>query len=137
MQAQLQQVLGSPDLLLGALRSPAHDELRPRIDALVSVLLGYVDHVVDVSSAKVLGSAGALAEALRRRRLEMASEDRFVERLLGLELGRENVDRGHEFVAGVLERGGDLQRLWAAPETLPTPNEVQAPGLWLARLEFS
>ena len=113
MQAQLQDMLGSPDLLLGALRSPAHDELRPRIDALVSVLLGYVDHVVDVASAKVLGSAGALAEALRRRRLEMASEDRFVERLLGLELGRENVERGHAFVAGVLDRGGDLQRLWA------------------------
>jgi uncharacterized protein (DUF2342 family) len=38
----------------------------------------------------------------------------------------------------VVERGGDdaLARLWSEPRTLPTPAEVDAPGLWLARIDL-
>jgi uncharacterized protein (DUF2342 family) len=60
----------------------------------------------------------------------------FVERLLGLTLTQAAVERGHAFVAGVLERDGDLGRLWQAPDLLPTPAEVDAPGLWLARIDL-
>ena len=40
---------------------------------------------------------------------------------------------------GVIERAGDdgLGRLWSSVEHLPTPNEVDAPGLWLARIEYN
>ena len=64
--------------------------------------------------------------------------DRFVERLLGLELAQATYDRGAAFVAGVLERAGDdgLRRLWTDPDHLPTPAEVDAPGLWLARIDL-
>ena len=36
------------------------------------------------------------------------------------------------------ERAGDdgLRQLFTSARALPTPNEVDAPGLWLARLEF-
>ena len=39
---------------------------------------------------------------------------------------------------GVVERAGDeaLARLWVSPRELPTPAEVDAPGLWLARIEL-
>jgi uncharacterized protein (DUF2342 family) len=48
------------------------------------------------------------------------------------------VARGRSFVGGVVERAGanGLARLWESPTTLPTPAEVDAPGLWLARLEY-
>jgi uncharacterized protein (DUF2342 family) len=38
----------------------------------------------------------------------------------------------------VVERAGTsgLERLWSSAEVLPTPNEVGAPGLWLARIEL-
>ena len=41
-------------------------------------------------------------------------------------------------VQGVLERSGelDLARLWVDEEHLPTPAEVEAPGLWLARINL-
>jgi len=47
------------------------------------------------------------------------------------------VDRGVAFVEGVIEREGEagLARLWTSARALPTPAEVDAPGLWLARLE--
>ena len=55
-----------------------------------------------------------------------------------LELTQATYDRGGAFVAGVLERsGGDgLRRLWSSDAHLPTPAEVDAPGLWLARIDL-
>jgi uncharacterized protein (DUF2342 family) len=70
--------------------------------------------------------------------VEASDGDRFVERLLGLQLGQAQYDRGAAFVRGVVERAGDeaLARLWVSPRELPTPAEVDAPGLWLARIEL-
>ena len=45
-------------------------------------------------------------------------------------------DRGSAFVDGIVERAGEpaLEQLWADPTSLPTPAELDAPGLWLARV---
>ncbi|HEX4867410.1 MAG TPA: zinc-dependent metalloprotease [Acidimicrobiales bacterium] len=134
----LQELMGSPEVILGAITSPEQEALRPQMDALVAVVVGVVDHVLDTVGAKLIGSYGMLTEALRRRRVEAAESDRFVERLFGLELTQATYDRGSRFVEGVIERAGDdgLRRLWADEANLPTPNEVDAPGLWLARLDL-
>jgi putative hydrolase len=134
---ELQQLFGDPEVLLGAVRSPEQERLRPRLDALVAVIVGFVDHTVDRAATGLTASGGQIAEAVRRRRLEAGSEDVFLERLLGLSLTRAQVERGRAFVAGVIEREGDegLSRLWGSARALPTPAEVDAPGLWLARLE--
>ena len=136
--ANLQEVMGSPDVILGAITSPEQDALRPQLEALVAVVEGVVDHVVDVVGAELIADYPMLTEALRRRRVEAAAADRFVERLFGLELTQRTYDRGAAFVAGVLERAGDdgLKRLWEGEEMLPTPAEVDAPGLWLARIDL-
>ena len=62
----------------------------------------------------------------------------FVERLLGLHLTRQQVERGRAFITGVIERGGTaaINQLLDVPGALPTPAEMDAPGLWLARLEI-
>jgi putative hydrolase len=136
--ANLQEVLGSPDVVLGAITSTEQDELRPRLEALVAVVVGVVDHVLDEVGSKLIPSYVMLTEALRRRRVEAAEHDRFVERLFGLELGQDTYARGAQFVAGVIERAGEegLRRLWVEAANLPTPAEVDAPGLWLARLDL-
>ncbi|HJR26847.1 MAG TPA: zinc-dependent metalloprotease [Acidimicrobiales bacterium] len=136
--AGLQEAIGSPDLILGAITSPEQDALRPRLEALVAVVVGVVDHVLDVVGGKLISTYPMLTEALRRRRVEAGEADRFVERLFGLELGQATYDRGTTFVQGVLERAGDdgLRRLWAEAANLPTPAEVDAPGLWLARIDL-
>lgn len=134
--AALQQLLSDPTLLLGAVRSAEQDALAPELDAMVAALIGYVDRCVDTVAAAVVPSASAVGEAVRRRRIESGPHDRFVEQLLGLRLTRDQVSRGSAFVNGVIERAGNdgLARLFEAPGSLPTPSEVDAPGLWLARL---
>ncbi|MGK2949987.1 MAG: zinc-dependent metalloprotease [Acidimicrobiales bacterium] len=136
--AELQQLFGSPEMILGAITSPEQDVLRPQLEALVAVVVGVVDHVLDIVSAKLIPSHSMLSEALRRHRVESDQADRFVERLFGLELTQATYDRGSAFVDGVLERAGEegLRRLWVDDASLPTPPEVDAPGLWLARLDL-
>jgi putative hydrolase len=136
--AGLQEAIGSPDRILGAITSAEQDALRPRLEALVATVVGVVDHVLDAVGGKLIGTYPMLTEALRRRRVEAGEADRFVERLFGLELGQATYDRGSAFVAGVLERAGEegLRRLWSDAAHLPTPAEVDAPGLWLARIGF-
>ncbi|MGQ0830978.1 MAG: zinc-dependent metalloprotease [Microthrixaceae bacterium] len=136
--AGLQEVIGSPDVILGAITSADQALLRPQLDAIVGVVEGVVDHVLDLVGGKLISDYSMLTEALRRRRVEAAEADRFVERLFGLELSQATYDRGSAFVDGVLERAGEegLRRLWVDASHLPTPAEVDAPGLWLARIDL-
>lgn len=136
--SSLPEALADPEVLLGAMRSPAQQQLLPELEALVAVLIGYVDHVMDQVGAPLLASSGMLTEALRRQRVEAGPGDRLVEKLFGLELSTQQVERGRAFVDGVVERAGDdgLRRLFEGEQLLPTPNEVDAPGLWLARIDL-
>jgi putative hydrolase len=136
--ASLQRALGEPGALLGAIQSDEQRALLPRLEAIVAVVVGVVDHVMDEVGGKLIASYGMLTEALRRRRVQTAEADRFVERLLGLELTQSVYDRGSAFVEGVIERAGPdgLARLWESDKMLPSPPEVDAPGLWLARIDL-
>lgn len=136
--AGLQKVLGNPETLLGAMRSPGQQETLTRIETLTAVISGYVDHIMDTTGRGLIGSYGQITEALRRRRVEATDGDRFAARLLGLELGRGQYERGATFIRGVVERAGDegLARLWLTERELPTTAEVDAPGLWLARIDI-
>jgi uncharacterized protein (DUF2342 family) len=136
--AALQQALGDPEVLLGAVTSPAQQSLRPRLDALVAVVVGYTDWIVDAVAVRIVGgNALRIAEAVRRRRVETSANDTFVEQLLGIRLGEDQVARGKAFVQGVVDRAGEsgLAPLLSRSDALPTVSEVGAPGLWLARLE--
>jgi uncharacterized protein (DUF2342 family) len=95
-----------------------------------------VDWVLDTIGARLIPDYGRVTEALRRRRVEAGPASRFVERLFGLELSQATFDRGGAFVDGVIARTGTdtLAQLWRDPEWLPTPAELDAPGLWLARV---
>jgi putative hydrolase len=136
--ASLQKLMGEPGALLGAIQSDEQRALLPKLEATVAVVVGVVDHVMDEVGAKLISSYGMLTEALRRRRVETSEADRFVERLLGLELSQRTYDRGSAFVDGVVERAGaeGLARLWEGERLLPSPPEVEAPGLWLARIDL-
>ena len=136
--AMMQKMLTDPTIILGAVRSPEQERQAPVLDAMIASIIGYIDHSVDAISAQLLGGGDQIAEAARRRRVESAPHDTFVEQLLGLKLTRAQVERGHAFATGVTERAGHdgLVQLFSRAGNLPTPNELDAPGLWLARIEL-
>ena len=138
LQAKLQNALSDPENLLGAVRSDAQSALIPDLNALLCVVVGYVDYVVEKVSRQLLESYESLNEVAKRRRFSASPGDRFVEKLLGVEVTPELLTRGTEFISGVIDRAGEsaLSRLWTESDALPTPNELDAPGLWLARIDL-
>lgn len=136
--AMMQKLLGDPTLLLGNERSAIQQALAPKLDAIICVIICYVDHVVDTVANRILGNGAQISEAFRRRRVESSSQDQYVEQLFGIYLTDDQVDRGEKFIAGVIERAGEtgLTRLWTRDGNLPTPNEIAAPGLWIERINL-
>jgi len=134
----LPEVFGDPEALIGAVQSQGQRDALVRIDSLMAAVFGYVDHVMDTVGRRLIGSYGPLTEALRRRRVQEDDASRMLGRLLGLEMRQSQFDRGAAFVKGVLERAGEegLSRLWASEKELPTAAEIDAPGLWLARIDL-
>lgn len=136
--AALQKALGNPETLLGAIQTDAQREVLARIGDVLAVISGYVDHVLDTVGHQLIRSYGMLTEALQRRRADPSEGERFAGRLIGLALTREQYEKGTAFVRGVVDRAGDegARMLWLSERYLPTPAEIDAPGLWLARIEL-
>lgn len=136
--SSLPELFNNPEVLLGAVTTPAQHDVEAKLAALVSALEGYVDHIIDLTGHRLIGSYSQLTEAMRRRRTEPSDADQLIRELFGLELSRPAYDRGQRFVGGVLERAGEegLARLWRSERELPTPAEIDAPGLWLERIDL-
>ncbi|HET9691522.1 MAG TPA: zinc-dependent metalloprotease [Acidimicrobiales bacterium] len=136
--SSLEAAFGDPSAVLGQLRNDEQRRRQVPLQAMLSVLSGYVDHVVERVGRTLITGYGPLTEALHRRRLEETGGAEILGQLFGVELDGAAYERGQRFVAGIVERAGDdaLQRLWRSARELPTVAEVDAPGLWLARIDL-
>ena len=127
-----------PDAMLGAMQSPEQLAVLERFQLTTAVLESYADSVVARLAEPMLTSLPTIREAMRRHVVERSEADRFIQRLLGLDPSRRFHDQAAAFCRGVEERAGAaaLDRLLEAESMLPTPAELEAPGLWLARIEL-
>jgi len=57
-------------------------------------------------------------------------------RLTGMDVKLEQYAKGEAFVSAIAAAGGSaaLNRLWAGPEMLPRPGEIDNPAAWIARV---
>jgi putative hydrolase len=127
-----------PDAMLGAMQSPEQMAVLERFQLTTAVLETYADTVVERLAEPMIKSLPTIREAMRRHRVERSEADRFIQRLLGLDPSRRLHDQAAAFCRGVEERAGTaaLDRLLESESMLPTPAELEAPGLWLARIEL-
>lgn len=134
----LQGMFGDPEALLGDLLTPDTRRSSEQLTAFAVVIDAYADHIADRVGLALVGSHAQLAEAWYRRRIERGKGEEAAGSLFGLDLDQSQVDRGRAFVSGVIERAGDdgLSSLWTSVRNLPTPPEVDAPGLWLERISL-
>jgi putative hydrolase len=134
----LQSLMSDPEALLADLLTPGNRATSERLSALVAALSGYIDHVTAAIAEAITGSAGPLSEAWYRYRVADSRGRQAAAALFGFDVSRTQVDRGAAFVRGVVERAGEegLARLLSDAKSLPTPAEVDAPGLWLERIDL-
>ncbi|MBP7928979.1 MAG: zinc-dependent metalloprotease [Acidimicrobiia bacterium] len=124
--------------VLGALSTPQQQQSQIRLRRLLTIIEAYAEVAVEQVGETLIPSLPMIREAMRRHRVERGQAERFIEGLLGLETDHDELVAACEWVRGVLERAGweFLNRMWESERNLPTPNEMQAPGLWVARVEL-
>jgi coenzyme F420 biosynthesis associated uncharacterized protein len=107
------------------------------IQAFMSVLEGYAEHVMDAVGEQLLPRLEEMRAAMDRRRRDRTGLLRLLEKLIGLDAKLRQYEQGKAFCDGVVARGGiaALNRVWDAPERMPTPAEVRDPAAWLARTD--
>lgn len=136
--ASFEALAAHPEEILGALRTPAQAAVQERLRAFTTVLEGYADTIVARVTERLVPTAAQIHEAFTRHRIERGQAGQFIDALLGLDLARDDYERGRHFCDGVVDRAGldGLNRLWSDEAMVPTPPEMEAPGLWLARIEL-
>jgi coenzyme F420 biosynthesis associated uncharacterized protein len=123
--------------LAALVQTPEQRALMDEIQAAMSVIEGYSEHVMDAIAADVIPGHERLREAMDRRRRSRSAPQRIIERLLGFDVKLRQYELGKKFADAVVEQGGieALNRVWSSPEALPTVDELQHPGQWLKRTE--
>jgi coenzyme F420 biosynthesis associated uncharacterized protein len=131
----MQEMFGSGEGLFGPVLDEEQRLKLGRIQAFMSAAEGYGDHVTHAVGSALLGSYTRIEEAMRRYR-EGERADPVLERLLGIEVTRDQYRQGTAFCDAVAELTDEatLARMWDDPESLPSLPEIEEPRLWLARV---
>jgi coenzyme F420 biosynthesis associated uncharacterized protein len=123
------------DGLVHAVAGPERKEIIDRLQAVMALIEGHAEHVMDAAGADVLPSLPKLRESLERRRRDKPPLVKLLERLLGLDLKMRQYLVGKRFCDAVVRDWGieGLNRAWSAPENLPTLAELDDPAAWVRR----
>jgi putative hydrolase len=129
----MQSLLESDEGLFGAVLDDEQRIKLGRVQAFMAAAEGYADHVSDAVARELLPTYGRIEEAMSR--LDLSNADPVFERLLGIEMKRDQYRQGRAFCDAVTEATDEatLARIWDAPDAMPSLPEIEEPRLWLAR----
>jgi coenzyme F420 biosynthesis associated uncharacterized protein len=129
-------IRGEGGSLAEIVSTPAQRERLARLTAVMSLLEGHADVVMDDVGPQVVGTVDQIRERFQARRAGRGGVDRLLRRLLGLEAKMRQYRDGARFVRAAIDTVGmdGFNRVWTSPETLPLPAEIENPQAWLARV---
>ncbi len=121
--------------LLSAVAGPERKGVLDRLQAVMAVVEGHAEHVMDVVGQDALGTTPELRAALDRRRRDRPPLLALLDRLIGLDAKLRQYQEGKRFCDAVVAAAGPaaLHRVFDAPERLPTPAELGDPDAWIRR----
>jgi coenzyme F420 biosynthesis associated uncharacterized protein len=127
---------GESEGLLALIRDPRQREILDRVTAVMSLVEGHAEYVMDGVGPDVVPSVSTLRKRFAQRRKGRGPIDRVLRRLLGLEQKMKQYADGRHFVAGVVDLVGmaGFNLVWAGPANLPRIDELTAPARWVERV---
>lgn len=104
--------------------------------AVMSLLEGFSDYVMDEVGRGLVPGLDDISQRFHERRTQRTGFERIVLRVTGMDLKMDQYRKGEAFVRAIAEARGRaaLDRIWTSPTTLPTPEEIDAPDRWMARV---
>ncbi|HEV3382972.1 MAG TPA: zinc-dependent metalloprotease [Trebonia sp.] len=127
---------GDGESLVEAMQSPAQRELLDKLTAVMTLVEGHGDYVMDAVGPKVVPSVAEIRDKFSSRRRTAGWAEQVFRRILGIDLKMKQYAEGSRFVKTVVEEAGmaHFNKVWTSPETLPTRAEITNPSDWLARI---
>lgn len=107
-----------------------------RLTALMSLLEGHADVVMDAVGPQVVPSVATIRTRFDQRRQQAGTLDGALRRLLGLDAKLRQYVEGAAFVRHIVDAIGmrGFNAVWTSPDTLPGADEIARPQAWIARV---
>ncbi|MBU2663295.1 zinc-dependent metalloprotease [Actinoplanes bogorensis] len=138
----LSDALRDPDSrssVLDIVQTPAQKAVLDRLTALMTLLEGHAEFVMDGVGPEVIPSVESIRAKFNQRRETGNPLEKAVRRLLGIEVKMRQYAEGRKFVHGVVERVGmdGFNKIFDSPLTLPRLDELGDPDAWVTRVHGS
>jgi coenzyme F420 biosynthesis associated uncharacterized protein len=129
-------VRGGGESLMEAIQTPRQREILDNLTAVMTLVEGHGDYVMDAVGPQVVPSVEKIRERFNARRGSAGRIEQAIRRILGIDLKMKQYAEGSRFVKTVVDEVGMpvFNKVWTSPETLPTRNEIANPANWLARI---
>lgn len=133
----LERLGQDPSQLFSVAKNDEQDRLVAESQPFLAVVVALIDWFTLASAKHLIGPTDSINEARVRVRRDRSEGLNLFESLFGIGVSSSSYEVGNHFIFGVVEREAEekLMRIVEDPRHMPTPNEVEAPGLWLARIE--
>lgn len=131
----LQQGLPIEDLI-PIVPTARHVGALERLRAFLALVNGYTRHAAEQIAPRLVGDVARIDEGMARRAVTPTQGEALLDALLGISLDRTLENAGRTFCAAVTELRSlnELNRVWEAPDNLPTLAEVRDPFAWMERV---
>lgn len=122
--------------LLDLVQTPEQKVVLDRITAVMSLLEGHADVVMDGVGPTAIPSVEEIRKKFNQRRKGAGGLDKVIRRLLGFDAKMAQYRNGAAFVRGAVDKVGmdGFNAVWAEPANLPTRDEIGDPGAWVRRV---
>ncbi len=122
--------------LIEAIQTPAQRALLDKLTAVMTLVEGHGDYVMDAVGPRVVPSVAEIREKFSHRRGSAGRAEQILRRILGIDLKMKQYEQGSQFVSTVVAEAGmaGFNKVWTSPETLPTRAELANPSEWLERV---
>jgi coenzyme F420 biosynthesis associated uncharacterized protein len=122
--------------LIEAMQTPAQRALLDKLTAVMTLVEGHGDYVMDAVGPSVVPSVEDIREKFSHRRGSAGRFEQIFRRVLGIDLKMKQYEQGSLFVSTVVAEAGmaGFNKVWTSPETLPTRAEIEHPREWLERV---
>ncbi|HEV7897926.1 MAG TPA: zinc-dependent metalloprotease [Planosporangium sp.] len=122
--------------VLDLVQTPAQRRVLDRLTALMTLLEGHAEFVMDGVGPEVVPTVDAIRSKFNQRREAANPLERVLRKLLGIEVKLRQYAEGRKFVHTVVERVGmsEFNRVWQSPLTLPRLSELGDPDAWVNRV---
>jgi coenzyme F420 biosynthesis associated uncharacterized protein len=122
--------------LIEAIQTPRQREILDRLTAVMTLVEGHGDYVMDAVGPRVVPSVEQIRERFNARRGSAGRVERAIRRILGIDLKMKQYAQGSRFVKTVVDLAGMdvFNKVWTSPQTLPTRDELSTPQAWLDRV---